>query len=317
MNNFENTFPKREESILDKPENQIALARKLGNVYMKRPEIKEFIGAMATDERFANGYTKEAIEKDELYVNTKRKEIEEQNSSKGRGELNRIENGFALSEMLQAMVVDRINTNWLHEFKAIMTSDYDDLHVGADAVLKHKTGQYLSASFDFTVTNQEKLIEQKLAKVWEYNVKGGSVPTIKYFQDPDTGAKGKILAPKFIIGASRSDVEDLAQSYLDGTTENLDTHKFQYMIIEQMYEQIVSVLDYFEKHKKDSEEYKKLSFAHSQYEKIYTIVQRIRDGFNREGKIQNIDFYEYAKKSTALETMRRFTMSKAEPTIEK
>jgi hypothetical protein len=308
MMKFESTPQKREETTFDKPENQVKLARKLSSVYIKRPELKGFVGMMADDPRFASSYTKEAVEKDEQYVENVRKSIEEKNSSRGRDELDRLENGFALSEMLQAMVVDRINDNWLKEFKAIMTSDYDDLHVGADAVLKHKTGQYLSASFDFTVTNQEKLIEQKLAKVWEYNVEGGSVPTIKYFQDPDTGVKGRILAPKFIIGASKKDVEDLAQSYLDDKIENLNNHKFQYMIIEQMYEQVVSVLDYFEKHHDDP----KLRFAHSQYEKIYIIVQRIRDGFNREDKIQNDEFREYSNKSIALETMKRFQMSKQE-----
>lgn len=295
----------KEPGFVEKIENQLILARKLQNVYEHRPDPKNFIGAML-ETKFAEEYSEESIKKDEQYIIDTRKKIEENDRSNGLEDFQRKEGGFALSEMLQAMVVDRLNKDWLNEFKAIMTSDFDDLKVGADAVLKHKTGQYLSASFDFTIASQEKNIYNKLSNVWERNVESGSIPTIKYFEDPDTHTKGKILAPKFIIGASKKDVEDMAKCYIENRESDLSDHKFQYMIIEQMYEQLVSVRNYLDHHQ-DNE---RLNFARKQYGNIYDTVQRIRDKFQREGKINNVDFYEYSKESRALATMRSFKIAK-------
>jgi hypothetical protein len=291
------------KSILDLIENQLALARKLQTVYDNRPDPKDFEGAMS-DTKFADDYTKEAIEKDEKYVETTNAKIEEKNSSFGREELDRREIGFAHGEMLQAMVVDQLNKGWLKEFKAVMTSAFDDLNVGADAVLKHKTGQYLAASFDFTIC--DKKIYHKLEKVWERNIEKGSIPNIKYYEDPDTHEKGKIIAPKFIIGASYEDMEEMAKSYLDGTEDKLKNHKFQYMIIEQMYEQLVNYMNYFDHHRDDA----RLDFANKEYKKVYLTIQRIRDNFQREGKINNVEFLEYCKKSKALAEIRSFNKIK-------
>ncbi|MCE9517377.1 hypothetical protein K8Q96_00010 [Candidatus Nomurabacteria bacterium] len=287
-------------------ENQLILARKLQNVYDNRPDPRDFIGAMADNPKSVEKYTEESIKKDEDYVSSTRNKIDEQNSSNGLYDLERKEGGFALSEMLQAMVVDQLNKGWLDEFKAVMTSDFDDLKVGADAVLKHTTGQYLAASFDFTITHQEKNIYNKLSTVWERNVESGSIPTIKYFEDPDTHEKREISAPKFIIGASRQDVEEMAKCYIENKEDALKDHKFQYMIIEQMYEQLVSVRDYYDHHQDDP----RLEYSRRQYGKVYDTVQRIRDKFQREGKINNVDFYEYSKESPALATMRNFKIAK-------
>jgi hypothetical protein len=303
-----NPFEKRtlrQDSILDKIENQLILARKLQEVYDKRPDPKSFVGAMVGT-KFADQYTAEAVKKDEDYISETRKKIEEQNRKDGLSEFERKEGGFALGEMLQSMVIDRLNNGWLDEFKAVMTSDFDDLKIGADAVLKHKTGQYLAASFDFTIASQEKNIYNKLSGVWKKNVESGSIPTIKYYEDPDTHEKRSILAPKFIIGASRQDVEDMAKYYIEGREDELSDHKFQYMIIEQMYEQLVSARNYFDHHQ-DNE---KLDFSRKHYQKIYDTVQRIRDKFQRENKINNVDFYEYSKGSPALAMMRNFTIMK-------
>ena len=117
LNPLEKRSPK-ESSFLDKMENQLILARKLQNVYEHRPDPKNFIGAMA-DTKFASEYTKETIKENEKYVTETRHKIEEQNRSSGLENFQKQEGGFALSEMLQAMVVDQLNKKWLEEFKAI------------------------------------------------------------------------------------------------------------------------------------------------------------------------------------------------------
>lgn len=307
-NNFNpkpSTLETKSKSILDSLENQIALARKLENVYDNRPDPKNFIGAMKGT-KFESEYDEESVKKDEYKVEDLRKKIDEQNSSHGKEILEAREGAFALSEMLQAMVVDRINKDWLNEFTAEMTSDYDDLITGVDAVLKNKDGHYLGASFDFTITKQEKVIEKKLESVWEKNIQSGNVPTIKYFEDPNTHKKGKIIAPKFIIGATKEDVEELATAYLNNNEKSLTDHKFQYIIIEQMYEQLVNAQNYFDHHADNIA----LDFAKGKYQQLYFVVQRLRDKFGREGKINNVEFYEYMQRSKALSTMRQFKILK-------
>jgi len=203
----------KETSILESLDNQLELARRLQPVYDRRPVLKSFIGAMP-DTRFAAGYTPAAVSQDEEYVRQTLAKIESENSAHGPDNLNYKETGFQLSKIMQAMIVDRMNNHWFKDFQAIMTSVFDDLTVGIDAVMKHKRGGYLGVSFDFTVTNKDMNIYKKLEKEWERNVAKGNIQRVKYFEDPDTEKKGYLQAPRFIIGASKKDVEGLAQAYL-------------------------------------------------------------------------------------------------------
>ena len=297
---------KRQTGILDSLENQILLAKKLGNVYENRPDINSFVGVMKGTNQEVN-YTKEAIEKDELYVKNIRQKIDESNSSEGRQKLDYLEGGFQLSEILQAMVTDRLNKNWFKDCEAIMTSDYDDLSVGIDAVMKHKKGGYLGMTFDFTVSNQDKKIYEKLKNEWNKNTEKGNIPTIKYFEDPDTKEKRRLLVPKFIIGASKKDVEELADAYLNNNSELLDNHPFKYLILLQIEEQMQTVLDYFESIKCNEELFKKFTFANTQYERIQNILRNMKNEIHFDKNMhENIDLYEYSKNNTALDMMRRF-----------
>ena len=109
---------KKEPSILDSLENQVALFHKLGAVYANRPEMSSFVGSMQGT-RFENHYTAEQVLKDQEYVKDRRSKIENQNSSEGKEHLDRLEGGFQLSEILQAMIVDRMNKNplrWMLAF---------------------------------------------------------------------------------------------------------------------------------------------------------------------------------------------------------
>lgn len=295
-NQFENITKK---SILEDLESQVLLARKLGNVYEQRPDLDEFVGAMeATDH--AREYTSEAVAHDKAYVDTIRGKIDEKNSSHGRENLDNKEIGFQLSEMLQAMIVDRMNNHWFKNCTAIMTSDYDDLRSGIDAVLKHEKGGYLGAAFDFTITNKDKIIYEKLNKDWERNISRGSVPVLKYYKDPHTGEKKRLLVPKFIIGGSKQDVEELAQAYLENNQEVLDNHPFKYLMLLQIEEQLQASLDFYETNKDP-----KLRFSKDQYEKIQKLIREMKRDIHMDENM-NVDLHEYAKNSVALDMMRRF-----------
>lgn len=290
-------------SILDNVEKQLLLAKKLENVYINRPDMGSFKGVMAGT-KFENEYTEESIKNDELYVLERRKQMEESNSSFGRERLDYLDGRFQLSEMFQAMCVDCINKYWFKNCKSIMTSDFDDIASGIDAVVQHKDGGHLGLAFDFTVTNQDKKIYEKLQKGWDKNIKEGKVPTVKYFEDPDTKQKGKLLVPKFIIGASKEDVEQFANSYLSNDIETLENHPFKYLMLLQIEEQLQTVLDYYLVSKGNET----LKFAELRYKKIEIVLRKMKIEIHSEEKMYQggTDLHEYTKSSIALDMMRRF-----------
>lgn len=294
----------KERSILDDPNKLNLLANKLENVYLHRPDIDHFVGAMAGT-KYENEYTKEAVRADKKYEKDTREMINQSNSAYGINTQNRIEGGFKLAEILQAMVVDCTNKYWFKDCKSIMTSDFDDLKVGIDAVMQHKKGGYLGFAFDFTISNQDKVIFNKLENGWKKNIKDGKVPILKYFEDPITNQKGRLIVPKFIIGATKKDVESFSNAYLKDDTETLKNHPFQYLMLLQIEEQLQTVLDYYETHEKDD----RLEFAKLQYKKIETILRNMKSEIHADEEMKNMELYEYAKSSIALETMRKFRIT--------
>ena len=172
--------------------------------------------------------------------------------------------------------------------------------------MKHEKGTYLGASFDFTVTNKEMRVYDKLDKEWTKNVADGKIPTVKYFEDPDTKEKKRLLVPKFIIGASKMDVEELAQAYLKDDTETLENHPFKYVMLLQIEEQLQTVLDYYE----TSPDNKSFEFAKTQYERIQVLLRGMKNEVHLDENMKNIDLYERSKKSIALDMMRRFRITR-------
>ncbi len=235
-----------------------------------------------------------------------RAKIDEKNHSFGQENLEFVEKGFQLSEMLQAMVVDRMNKHWYKDCTTIMTADFDDIAVGIDAVMKGRNGDYLGTSFDFTVSNKEKILEEKLKNHWEKSVKEGKIPIVKYFEDPDTHKKGSLLVPKFIIGASKRDVEELAAAYLSDDIETLENHPFKYVLLLQIEEQLQTALDYYATQADNAS----VQFAKTNYERIQTLLRIMKNQIHLDENIQNHDLYEYSRSNIALETMRRFRITK-------
>lgn len=298
------------ESVLDNFENEIKLARIFSDVYKKRPEPSEFVGAMA-DSKKADKYKAEQIKLDEKYVENKRNEIEVTNSSYGREELNRRENSFAHAEIAQAMLTDLINKVWFKDFEAIMTADYDDLKAGVDTVLKSKEGSFLGLGFDFTISEQEKIISKKLSKEWTDHVSQGKIATVKYYKDPDTGYKGSKMTPKFIVGSSEDFVEEGAKAYLSGDQESLINHPMRQSFLNQIETQLDYYLEYF-KGKLDGEggqlsesETKKFEFTNKQYLKVKEIINKLKEETSK-ADMDALACHVYSKESVAENAIKKF-----------
>ena len=294
---------KKEESVLKNQENLIFIFKKLQNVYQERPEMEEFIGAMPNT-KFADEYSEERIVEDEKYVEETRRKIDEHNSSKGQEKLDSFEGNFAFAEAAQAMITDRLN-NWLPNFKTIMTSDYDDLRVGIDMVMKHNQGGYLGLAFDATVSSKSETINKKLENNWEKNIVRGNVPTVKYFKDPDTKEMGRLLVPKFIVGASAKDVNEIAKAYLADNEESLDSHPFRLSALEQIETQINGALSFYEK--ANDQRY---NFAKQQYLKIKKIIDEEKKNLVESQVVDRLDYHEYKKDSMMMNLVEEFFAKK-------
>lgn len=301
---FENQqVNKKEESVLSSQENLIFFFRKLQNVYQERPEINNFVGAMANT-KFADDYSETKITEDLEYVEETRRKIDEHNSSKGQEKLDSFEENFAFAEAAQAMITDRLN-NWLPDFKTIMTSDFDDLRVGIDMIMKHNSGGYLGLAFDATVSSKSETINKKLENNWEKNTVRGNVPVVKYFQDPDTKEMGRLLVPKFIIGASAKDVNEIAKAYLAENEQSLDSHPFRLSALEQIEIQINGALSFYEK--TDDPRH---VFAKQQYLKIKKIIDEAKEKLTESKIIDKLDYHEYQKESIMMNLVEEFFAKK-------
>ncbi len=287
------------EGVLDNLEKQVDLAKRLKEVYDHRPDPTNFVGAMRGT-KAEQEYTQEKINEDIEYVKNRKNLIDKQNNE--RGNISIIEGGFALSEMMQAMIIDRINNGMFPKFKAVMTSERDDLRVGIDAVLKRDEGKYLGAAFDFTVASNVNIIGNKLEKEWEDHVVRHEIPVVKYFEDPDTGERKSLMTPRFIIGGSKREIELFASMYLEGKEEELNNHPFKYLMIKQIDEQLKSALKFFEEQKDD----KSYDFIKNQYKKIQIFIEELKEEVSYSNFANTKEFYDYKKSSVAYNTMREF-----------
>ncbi len=292
------------EGILNSFEKQIALARKLEDVYKNRPDPKNFIGAMAGT-KHENSYTAEAIQKEIEYVEKTKAKIEESNKKRGQEVLSLLESGFSLGEMMQAMIIDRINKGMFPGFKAVMTSERDDLH-GMDAILKAKGSGYLGASFDFTISGNSTEILDKLEKNWSYGIEKHEIPTVKFFEDPDTHKKGSLLVPKFIIGGSKKEIEFFTYKYLNGEADDLDSHPFVYLMIKQIDMQLDAAIKFFVGNKDDSS----FDFIHKEYLKIKSFINRLKEDVDYKTQVNSQEFLKYKSESIAYKTMKKFFLDK-------
>lgn len=291
------------QGVLESLEKQLELAKKLKTVYDHRPDPNKFIGAMKGTKSELE-YTKEKIDEDNEYVARTKEAISKKNEEAGN--ISIIEGGFALSEMMQAMIVDRINNGMFPKFKAVMTSERDDLRVGIDAVLKRDEGKYLGAAFDFTVSSASNTIEDKLIKEWNNHVERHAIPVVKYFEDPDTHERGSLIVPRFIIGGSKAEIEYFASMYLEGKQDELNNHPFKYLMIRQIDEQLKAALKFFEKNSDDQA----YDFIHKQYRKIQLFIEDLKQEISYNDYVKTKEFHEYKQNSVAYNTMRDFYQRK-------
>ena len=285
------------KSILDTEEARFALREKLSDVYVHRPNPENFIGAMEGT-LYAKEYTEEKITADIKYLETILANIDDKNARYGEWLEDKIEAGFEAGEMLQAMIIDRLNNGWLPEMEAIMTAVVDDVRVGIDSAMKYKKDTYFGTSLDMTVSEDDTVIKNKIDKYWTQYVRKGKIPVVKYFEDPENPTiRGRRVMPKFIIGGSHDDLEVIAKAYLDDDLTSIANHPLKYGIVSQIDAQLYKIIDFYKENLDDTKNGEKYREALAEYSHFADIFEEIKKEIKYTEAMETEEVKEYLGKN--------------------
>lgn len=278
MKNFENQqISFKPESIWKNIEQQKKLLekkRKLVDQY--RPNEIDFIDV----------YDKSVIESDleeiERIKSTWAEKSEEEKS---------LDN---ISSIYEGIVSDQISKNaWFGDnCEAVPTSSYDNIKNGIDVVTifnQNESKQYLGLGIDVTFSSEKKILEKKLESIKQC-IRAKSLPSLKYFQDPESGEHRKIFLPKVIIGSRLSSAEKLIRLWGDND-ENKNKKLSQNPISSKIIMETIAQLKYFynfalylsegNQETKDKEEYKKIAIKYAEmYNTFYDIYEAKKELIN-------------------------------------
>lgn len=156
-------------------------------------------------------------EKDKALVMEKYKQINSKTLYK-EGEVE----ALVQAEILEAMLYDLIkNHNWFGpNASAILPSAYDDLFLGNDLILEHRSGDYTSYSgVGIDITIGETSFVKKIQDTKD-RIRRGQLGKVKYFKSRDANYVGELNnIPHFVIGIDREHMFSLTRSWVEGREE--------------------------------------------------------------------------------------------------
>lgn len=190
-----------------------------------------------------------------------------------------------VSSIYEGIISDQINANaWFGDnCEAVPASSYDNIKNGIDVVTifnQDKSKHYLGLGIDVTFASDKKILEKKLESIKQC-IRTMSLPSLKYFQDPETGEHKKVFLPKVIIGSRLSSAEKLIQLW-GGKDEERNKKLSQNPVSSKIIMESIAQLKYFydfalnlsenNKYPREIEEYKKIA---AEYAKMYNIFYDI------------------------------------------
>lgn len=184
-----------------------------------------------------------------------------------------------VSSIYEGVIADQISANaWFGDnCESVATSEYDDIKNGVDVVTifnQNESKQYLGLGIDVTFASDKKILEKKLESIKQC-ISAMTLPSLKYFQDPETGEHKKIFLPKVIIGSRLSSAEKLIQLW-GGKDSKKNKKLAQHPVSSKIIMETLAQLKYFHEYalrlfQNDSnisnqEEYRKIAI---EYGKMY------------------------------------------------
>jgi hypothetical protein len=171
-------------------------------------------------------------EKDKQAVIDKYKEINSKTLFKD-GEVE----ALVQAEILEAMIFDLIkNHNWFgNNASAILPSAYDDLFLGNDMILEHRSGDFTSYSgVGIDITIGENSFVKKIEDT-KRRISKGQLGKVKYFKSRDANYSGELNnIPHFVIGVDRDNMFALTRAWVEGRTDAMKRSEARKNIILMM-----------------------------------------------------------------------------------
>lgn len=297
------------KNIFENPVMLSTLKEMLSSVYLHRPNPEDFIDIM-DDSGYLQEYSKQAIEADIKKLQVNKTLIDMKDEQYGDWFKEKNESNFQHGEMLQLIIIDRINEGWIPDVTAIMTSYVDDLRVGIDSAVQYKKTGYFGMSLDMTISNSEDIVKKKIQKNWDFFISKGRIPTVKYYQDPnDSSVKGMRSMPKFIVGGSRDDLERLTEAYITKNLESISDDPLKYTIIAQIEVQLKKILDFYSS--QDHSYGSTLYFAYKQYSQFSLFFEHIKLSVDYDTKKNDPIVQDHLAKNSLYTILNSYT-----PTIQ-
>lgn len=235
------------------------------------------------EKNFSDLYTEEEINSDLLEI--KRLKTIWDSEEKNEREIYLRE----VADIYEGVITDQIEANsWFGDnCETYLTTLYDDKKNGVDVVsifTQAESKSYLGLGIDVTFASNKDALEKKLESVKQC-IRNGTLPTLKYFEDPDTKEHKKIYLPKVIIGSRLSSAEKLIElwgSKDPNRNKKLQEHPVQSKIImESIYQ-----LEYFYK----------FAINLSENTKEDSMAKKYKDIAIKYGEMYNIFYDIYEKK---------------------
>lgn len=190
-----------------------------------------------------------------------------------------------LSSIYEATIIDVIEANAFFgdDCEMIKTSKHDDYKNGIDAIAvlkKEGLRNYLGLGVDVTFSSDDNILEDKIESIKQC-IRSGDLPSLKYFQDPDTGEHKKLSLPKIIIGSQLNSAEGLIRLWggkSSDKNEKLKNHPVQSKIIMESLIQLRYFLDFawnLSENTPDKNMAEKYKVILMEYGKMYNIIHDI------------------------------------------
>lgn len=192
--------------------------------------------------QFEKFYEKEAIERDEKYVEDMKVKFEKDMTPEKRYFLK-------LSTILEAIVDEHAElSEWLgSNVTTYKTSEYDDIRNGVDTIVEMENDDIPRSDFFGLVMDEtfNQDIGRKLDRIRK-EIEEGKLAEVKYFFSDSF--KGTLLnIPRVIVAVEQKTAKELAELWLTNDKKALAEHPIQYQILEEILLQLETFKLYAEK----------------------------------------------------------------------
>jgi hypothetical protein len=199
-----------------------------------QPKAEEFIGTPGYDENSIKSEIEKVKEYKKNWLDEETPELRHQKN---------------LAEVVEHVVVDQFSGEWLaNKAVGLYTAEEDDVLRGVDVVAEF-TGEdekhYLGFALDVTIAKDLSVLDSKLNRIWEKDIKSNKQAEVKYLETSDEH-KESVKLFRVIVGINKDFARELISLQRFNKKDELAKHPFQANLISQIKYQLESYHRYAE-----------------------------------------------------------------------